>query len=367
MPPISVLIKPASGMCNMRCDYCFYSDEMKKRTYKSYGFMTEQTLKNVIRKTMLRAEDSITYAYQGGEPTLCGISFFEKAISFQMQYNKHRIRVNNVIQTNGYAIDETWCRFWKENQFLVGISVDGMKELHDTWRHDKNGYPTYDKILSAIELLERYEVDYNILTVVNGSTAEKIEEIYGEYRKKGWKYQQYIACLDPLGEEHAQREYALKPDVYGRFLIKLFELWYEDRKKGTEPYIRQFENYIGILRGFQPEACEQRGVCGIHNVVEADGSVYPCDFYMTDEYYLGNFNKDRMEKINEKRKNLKFLERSQKLKEECRDCPYYVLCRGGCQRNRDWEKKTDVYKNYFCSSYQMFFKACLGRLEETAK
>ena len=320
MAPISILMKPSSGMCNMQCDYCFYCDETRKREQESYGFMSEQTLKNIIRKTILRAEGMVSYAYQGGEPTLRGIEFFQKAVEFQKRYNKHGIRVNNALQTNGYLIDDAWCKFFKENHFLVGLSVDGIKETHDKYRHNKNGDPTYDRILRAAELMDQYGVEYNILTVVNQAVAANIKPIYSFYKKRGWNYQQYIACLDPLDEMRGQNEYALKPEIYGTFLTELFNLWYEDWKRGEQPYIRQFENYIGILLGYPPESCEQRGCCGIQNVVEADGSVYPCDFYMLDEYCLGNFNENRIDEINSKRNEIGFVNRSRKLTQECRKC-----------------------------------------------
>lgn len=366
MPPISVMMKPSSGMCNMSCDYCFYCDESKKREQESYGFMSEETLKNVIRKTILKAEGSISYAFQGGEPTLRGLDFFRKAIAYQKQYNKKGIRVFNALQTNGYALDEDWCRFLREQHFLVGVSVDGTEEVHNAYRHDKNGGPTYERVMRSIEMLEHYGVDYNILTVVNNRVAEKIGEIYDAYRQRGWHYQQYIACLDPLGEERGRAEYALQPRQYGQFLIKLFDLWYEDWKKGQQPNIRQFENYVGILVGYQPESCEQRGVCGIQNVVEADGSVYPCDFYMLDQYRLGNFNENRMDEINARRQQMGFVEHSRKLSEECRNCEYLKLCRGGCRRNREYREQTDTYHNYFCEGYRMFFDACMGRMKEIA-
>lgn len=366
MPPISVMIKPSSGMCNMRCDYCFYCDEAQKRTQESYGFMTEETLKNVIRRTMLRAEKFVSYAYQGGEPTLRGLTFFQKAMEYQKQYNKRGIQVMNALQTNGYAIDEDWCRFFKENRFLIGISVDGTEWIHDTYRHDKSGGPTYQRVMRAIELLDRYKVDYNILTVVNKTVAANIKEIYDFYRTKGWHYQQYIACLEPLGEPRGAAEYALTPRQYGEFLITLFDLWYEDWKKGKQPNIRRFENYVGILAGYQPEACEQQGMCGIQNVVEADGSVYPCDFYMLDEYRLGNLNENQMNEIDEKRLEIGFWERSTRLTEACRDCEYYSVCRGGCQRNREYDEQVGAYRNYFCESYRMFFDACLERMQEIA-
>ncbi|WP_440320910.1 anaerobic sulfatase maturase [Laedolimicola sp.] len=367
MPPISVLIKPASGICNMKCDYCFYCDEAKKRITKSYGFMTERTLKNVIRKTMLHADGMISYVFQGGEPTLRGLEFFEKVIEYQKQYNKNRVYVSNAIQTNGYALNEEWAKFFKENHFLVGFSLDGTKENHDLYRHNTEGEGTYDRILKSINLMDAYGVDYNILTVVTKDTAEHISEIYKEYQTRGWDYQQYIACLDPLGEERGKNPYALTPVQYGSFLIELFQIWYEDWKKKKQPYIRQFDNYIGILMGYQPESCDQRGSCGIQTVVEADGSVYPCDFYMLDEYYLGNLNEHRIEDIERMRKEIEFIERSEKVSEECRKCQYYRICRGGCQRNRERNSYSGEYENYFCSGYKMFFDACLEQLKEIAR
>ena len=166
--------------------------------------------------------------------------------------------------------------------------------------------------------------------------AEKRQqEIYEDYRSRGWKYQQYIACLDPLGEVHGKRGYALTPEAYGEFLIRLFRLWYEDVKKRKQPFIRQFENYIALAMGYRAEACSQRGNCGLQNVVESDGSVFPCDFYALDKYRLGNLNEDRMETIEE--------------------------------RYRDYDPVSGRYKSYFCKSCQMFFDACYEKIVETGK
>lgn len=367
MRSLSVMMKPSSGLCNMHCDYCFYCDEMQKRKQKTYGFMSEITLKNVVRRTLLSADEAVSYVFQGGEPTLCGLDFYKKVIEFQRRYNKYGICVSNALQTNGYLIDDTWCQFLKENRFLVGLSVDGIKETHNRYRHTQNGEDTFEKVLHAAACMDHYQVPYNILTVVTQNTACNIERIYEFYKKQGWKYQQYIECLDPLGEEHGRNEYALKPKKYGEFLIQLFELWYEDWKRGTQPYIRMFDNYIGILHGHYPEACSQQGTCGIQNVVEADGSVYCCDFYMLDEYYLGNFNQDKIEVIDQKREEIGFIERSLKLSDTCRACTYFKLCKGGCQRNRDRSQFGDTYDNYFCESYKMFFDNCLEKLERIAQ
>ena len=363
MPAISVLIKPASGLCNMHCDYCFYKDEMENRTDASFGFMTEETLKNVIRKTLLRAEGVASYAFQGGEPSLRGLDFFKKAVELQKKYNKNNVRVNNAFQTNGTLIDEAWCAFFKENNFLVGLSIDGNRCTHDKYRH-LNGKSAYDKAYETAKLFDKFGVEYNVLTVVTADVAKNIEEIYRDYAEKGFKYQQYIPCLEAFTEDAKNGEFALTPEVYGEFLIKLFDLWFEDWKKGRQPYIRSFENYVGILMGYMPEACEQRGVCGIQNTVEADGSVYPCDFYALDEYKLGNFNTDNLDVINENRLKSKFIERSIPLPESCKACQYIQVCRGGCMRNRVKNEFTGDYENRFCLSYKMFFDKCLDRMWE---
>lgn len=367
MKGTSILIKPVSSTCNMACYYCFYRDEAEKRQQECYGLMSSRTLKNVIRKTLPRAKGAISYAYQGGEPTLRGLDFFEEAVAWQKQYNKNGIMVTNALQTNGCLIDESWCRFLKKNNFLVGLSIDGIRETHDAFRRDRLGEGTYEKAKHAAGLMDVYGVDYNIVTVVTPMAADSIGKIYEDYRSRGWKYQQYIACLDPLGEAHGKRGYALTPEAYGEFLIRLFRLWYEDVKKRKQPFIRQFENYIALAMGYRAESCSQRGNCGLQNVVEADGSVFPCDFYVLDQYRLGNLNEDRMETIEERYRESGFEERSYKVAEECGNCAYYRLCRGDCHRYRDYDPVSGTYKSYFCKSYQMFFGACYEKIVETGK
>ena len=367
MPPISVLIKPSSCLCNMSCEYCFYCDESQNRSQDSYGFMTEQTLKNVIRKTMLHANGMVCYAFQGGEPTLRGLDFFKKAIYYQKQYNKNHISVYNSLQTNGYLLTDEWCHFFKQNNFLIGLSVDGTEKIHNLLRHSKEGTNTFQRVLRSAKLMDQYQVNYNILTVVTPPIVKNVFKIYDFYKKQGWYYQQYIACLDPLYEERGSKTYSLTPELYGEFLIALFEIWYKDYKQGKQPYIRQFENYVGLAAGIIAESCDQRGICGIQNVVEADGSVYPCDFYVLDQYRLGNFNEDQIAQMNQKRIEIGFIERSQRLDLQCMECPYYKLCRGGCQRCRDFNPDTGLYSNYFCRSYKMFFDASYGRILEIAQ
>lgn len=364
MPPISVLIKPASGNCNLRCEYCFYYDTMSKREQPSYGMMSEETLEAVMKQVFAYAEGECTIAYQGGEPTLIGLSFFEKSMELQEKYNTKKIKVYNALQTNGYHTDKKWAEFFVKNHFLVGVSLDGGPKVHDLYRKNAKGEGSFYKIMENIDLFKKMGVEFNILSVVNGKTAPQIEKTYAFYKKNGLDYLQFIACLDPLGEEPGKRDYSLTPEVYGEFLIKLFNLWFGDLQQGKQPFIRQFENYIAMLLGQMPESCDMRGICGMQYVVEADGAVYPCDFYVLDQYKLGNFNSDTVETVNEKRQKIGFIEESENHDEKCRECRYYPLCRGGCRRNRQAEAP---YGQYFCKSYEMFFDACLPRMMEIAQ
>lgn len=365
MPAIHVMLKPASGLCNMRCKYCFYADEMENRSQASYGIMSEETLENVIRETLIFADGECTIAFQGGEPTLAGLDFYRKCLLLEQKYNTKNVQIHHALQTNGYVLDEEWCSFFAQNQFLVGLSVDGIKATHDAYRRDMHGKDTYFHTLEAAKQLEAAGVDFNILTVVNGRTAPKIRRIYEQYRKLGFSWQQYIACLDPIWEKQGQQDYSLTPRTYGQFLIDLFTLWEVDLKQGRQPYIRQFENYIGILMGQQAESCEQRGVCSFQNIVEADGSVYPCDFYVLDDYKLGNLNRDSFETIHKRRLESGFVEKSCHHTQECRSCVYFGICRGGCRRHRE-QPGTAPGENYFCEGYRLFFDACLPRMKEIA-
>ena len=365
MKNISVMIKPVSGLCNMKCDYCFYCDEQEKRRQKSYGRMSEETLRNVVRKTILHTDGACFFTFQGGEPSLAGLDFFKKFVEYVNHYNRKRIPVHYAFQTNGTNMTEKWCEFFGENHFLIGISVDGTEEIHNRYRKFPSGEATYKKIAEACEMMDRFGVEYNILTVTHKEVAGNIKKIYADYKKKGWDFQQYIACMDPLYEDKGNYPYSLTSEQYGKFLSELFESWYADYKKGQQPYIRQFENYIGILLGFLPEACEHQGICGIQYVVEADGSVYPCDFYMLDEYSLGNFNVNTIGQMDEKRDELQFRETSQMVSEECRRCDYCFLCRNGCQRNRVLQAD-GTYKNYFCKGYKIFFEKHINQLRQIA-
>ncbi|OUQ21282.1 anaerobic sulfatase maturase [Lachnoclostridium sp. An14] len=365
MRPLQLLIKPSSANCNLNCKYCFYCDEGNKRETFSYGFMNEETLEVLVKKAFDYADGYCGFAFQGGEPTLVGLPFFERLMELERRYNTKNIPVDNSIQTNGYRLSEEWGEFFRRENFLVGLSLDGIKSTHDAYRVNKKGEGSFGEIMKTAEMFNRLGVEYNILTVVNGKTGLRAAKIYDFYKKNGFGYLQFIACLDPVGEEPGKRDYSLTPEIYGRFLIDLFDRWYEDVKTGTQPYIRQFENVVGMVAGCEPESCEQRGICSVQNVIEADGSVYPCDFYALDEYRLGNVHTHDFYELRSNPVTERFVRDSAESLEDCRNCRFFAICRGGCRRNRVTLAGGER-KNYFCPAYRMFYEATIERFRELA-
>ena len=364
MPPLSLLIKPASGSCNMRCRYCFYVDETENRAVALRGRMSEETMHTLVDKALAYADGECTFSFQGGEPTLAGLGFFRAMSDYVAAHpNPKGIRVRWSIQTNGYALDEDWCRWLRDNRVLVGISLDGPKEIHDRCRVDAEGKGTFQKVMQSIHLLEKYSVEFNILTVVSAANARRAGQVYNFFKKQGFAYQQYIECLDPLGEEPGGHDYSLTPERYEAFLKTMFDEWYRDVSAGYYVYNRYFENLLMILTGQQPESCSLRGVCQAQWVIEADGSVYPCDFYALDEWRLGNINTDSFAGMEQKRRESGFIAQSARVPDTCRSCRWAMLCRNGCRRNR----AEDTGQNRFCAAYQGFLEYAYPRLQELAQ
>lgn len=368
MPPLSLLIKPASGSCNMRCEYCFYIDETENRMVASRGRMSRETMRTIVDKAFLYADGDCTFSFQGGEPTLAGLAFFTDLTDYVAQHpNPKGIRVHYSIQTNGYALSEEWAKWFAEHKVLVGISLDGPREIHDRYRLDRNGNGTFQRVMASIRLLEKYAVDYNILTVVSGANARRGQQLYQFFKKQGFRYQQYIECLEPIGAPPGGQEYSLTPERYEVFLKTVFDAWYQDMKAGRYVYNRYFENLMMILTGQAPESCSLRGRCAPQWVIEADGSVYPCDFYALDQWRLGTVLENSFEEMEEARRASGFVEWSRRLPEECRQCRWLLLCRNGCRRNREPVTADYTGKNVFCPAYRNFLEYAYPRLMEICR
>ena len=366
MPPLSILIKPASGNCNLRCRYCFYHSVSEIREVKSYGIMSLETLETIVEKALRFADGTCTFAFQGGEPTLAGFDFYRKLLEFQNRYNSKRVKINNAIQTNGMVINDVWSKFLAENNFLTGISLDGPKDIHDSMRFDAKGKGSFMKVMDAIQLFDKYHVEYNILSTVNTYVARHTAKVYKFFRKNGFRYLQFIPCLDPLNEKPGGYNYSLTPDRYAQFLKTIFDLWYEDIVKGNRVSIRYFDNLVGMFMGYPPELCGMMGVCSCQFVIEANGGVYPCDFYVIDEWYLGNIKDSGFEELKLSDAGKRFVEVSMPVDPECEVCRWHNLCRGGCRRSREPFVDGRPALNYFCPAYKEFFEYAAPKLQQLA-
>jgi uncharacterized protein len=359
---VNVLIKPSSGLCNLRCVYCFYhSPELKDGTDEK-GFMKEETAEWLIKRTYEYADGGVVFAFQGGEPTLRGLDFYKFFVKTAKKHNTGNVRTDYAIQTNGIAIDEDWAEFLAENKFLAGLSIDGPSSVHNENRVDPEGKSTLKKVMRTKRLFDEKGVEYNALTVVTSKTAEKPIQTYEFFKRNGIGFVQYIPCLDPLGEEPGLHPFSLTPKAYGGFLNTVFDTWYDDLMAGKTTVIRTFDNYIAMIMGYRPEACGMSGRCSCQFVTEADGSVYPCDFYVLGSTRIGNVAADTFEEMTRHQNLVSFLEKGAMINEKCRDCKWYFICRGGCRRYRNPE--TDL--NIYCESFKMFFEHCYSRMEQIA-
>lgn len=362
MPVINFLIKPASSNCNMQCTYCFYRLEAENRSTASHGMMSEDTLELIVKKGLKYADGICSFAFQGGEPTLVGLPFFYKLIYFERKYNRKNIKIKNSIQTNGILINETWCRFLHENNFLVGLSIDGPKDIHNLHRVDTGGNGTHNRVMKAAALFNRYQVEYNILSVVTAASSNSADKIYNFYKKNGFHYLQFINCLDPADKPQGRFPYSLGPENLEIFLKRLFDRWYEDFIHSDYVSIRYFDNLVYMLKGHRPEACNMSGVCQSSCVVEADGSVYPCDFYALDQWKLGNIKNDSIGDMLTGEASKRFIETSLNKQDSCKRCKWYQLCRGGCRRECEPLRENNERVNYYCSAYKHFFDYAYDRL-----
>ena len=363
MKSLAFLIKPASSLCNMRCKYCFYEDISDHRTQKHTGIMERTTAERLISEAfrVVAPGGVIIFLFQGGEPTLAGLGFFREFMALERKYAKPHVDCQHAIQTNGFCLTGEWAAFFREHHFLVGLSIDGTQVIHDSFRLDAAGQGTWEKTTSALRLLEQFQVETNLLCVVTAQVAKKPQQVYRALTQLGGHPLQFIPCLDPIDALRGQEFYSLKPDAYGKFLCNLFDCWYRDWKAGRYISIRTFDDYLRILLRMPPSACAASGSCGSYLVVEGDGGLYPCDFYVLDQWYLGNIRECAVEDALHSDRSKQFLLDSQKRPSECRGCRYMPLCRGGCKR--DWLENG---ANYYCRSFQMFFPYAITRLEEMA-
>lgn len=363
MPPINLLIKPASSLCNMRCRYCFYADVSSHREVPSYGIMSGETLRTLTERALAHAEGFCGFAFQGGEPTVAGLDFFRQAVALQKELNTKKLPVHNAIQTNGLVIDDEWAAFLAENRFLVGLSLDGDAKVHNDLRPDAHGKGTYGRVMRAAQLLQKHGCEYNILCVISSPVARHAGRVYDHLKRH--RYLQFIPCIDEF--EGGPSPLSLSADQYAQFLKVTFDRYYHDYMAGQYTSVRTFDNYVQMLMGHPAENCAMNGTCTCNIVVEGDGSIYPCDFYVLDRWRLGNIRQDELPALLASETAAQFVESSRAVPDECRACQWAALCRGGCRRDREALGQEGLGLNRFCEAYKAFFSYGIDRLREMAR
>ncbi len=364
MRNLNVMIKPASSLCNMRCKYCFYADVSDSREVKSCGIMTTE-IRNLLLKRVEEEFDNgdgVHFIFQGGEPTFAGLSFFREFIETVKKWEKG-IKVTYAIQTNAILLDEDWGAFLKENNFLVGISLDILPECHDNARLDAEGMGTYKKVLDAIHILEKHGVEYNVLCTLTNEVARFPQKVWNRLLKLGIRYVQFTPCLGEL-DERKNSSYELSPKRFASFYIQIFRLWYDAYKHGKYISIKLFEDIVNFMVLGIPTSCGMNGICQPQFVVEADASVYPCDFYCLDQYRLGNLKEQTVSQLLGNEQVQKFLNRSHNQPELCKACRYSSFCGGNCKR---MQKEICCFKADSYCGYRDFLDNCGEEFNKIAR
>jgi len=370
MERLSLLIKPASSLCNMRCRYCFYSGVSAGREILSYGIMADVAADKIIDNVFsdFSGGAEITFAFQGGEPALAGLPWF-RHFTEKAALRKKDVRVRYAFQTNGLLLDESWCEFFLENNFLIGLSIDAGRRFHDRSRLSPDGGGTYDTCLRAKELLEKNKVEYNILCVLTNDLANEPEKAWNFIVNENIRYIQFIPCLEPLesgrADSHARPSVsALRPALFTKFYSRLLRYWITEIENGNYISVKLFDDVVNYFCKGIPTACGIDGQCHNQYVVEADGGVYPCDFYAFDQYKTGNLAESLPRELLDTERVRDFLNDKPEQAVICKSCGFWNLCRGGCKRMRN-----SMYAGAggMVCGFRSFLEKCLGPLEHTAR
>lgn len=349
----SLLIKPASALCNLDCSYCFYLDR-ETDPYRELAVrrMGEAVQERMVRTYLEYAYPMAVFAFQGGEPTLAGLPYFERMVEMEVRYARRGHTISNALQTNGTLVDDDWAKFFAANRWLIGLSLDGPQEVHDAYRVNKAGHGTWAKVMQALETMQRHGVEFNILCVLSQANVGRARELYEFFRSLKVGHVQYI----PLAEfqpDGSKSEFAITPEQYGEFLVQTFELWWPDRRTMR---IRCFDNLAEALAGHPPGTCTLQKTCDTYAVVEYNGDVYPCDFFVEERWKLGNLMEDTWTAMANRPRRYEFAHKKAIPHPECQACEYYALCRGGCPKFREGARGRFEELDYFCEAYKKMFR-----------
>lgn len=368
--PLYVMLKPVGAACNLRCHYCYYLEKACFYKDSSKRVLSEEML-DQFTKEYIEAQtmNDVLFTWHGGEPLMRPLSFYRKALELQKKYGRGR-NISNVIQTNGTLLTDEWCRFLHENNWLVGVSIDGPQEFHDEYRRTASGGPSWAKVMRGIQLLNKHHVEWNAMAVVNDFNADYPLDFYHFFKEMGCRFIQITPVVERMVNHADGRhlatltddatapvtDFSVTPEQWGRFLCTIFDEWV--RNDVGQTYVELFDCILANWVGVTPGICVYAKECGHAGIMEFNGDVYSCDHFVFPEYRLGNIRKKTITEMlyGEQQQQFSRL-KSQSLPKECKKCEWEFACHGECPRTRFIK---DVYgnpgKNYLCEGYRMFFR-----------
>ena len=374
--PFHLMAKPTSYQCNLDCDYCFYLEkeayynQRKNRQGKEkITHMADEVLRNYT-KQYIASQDipTIDFTWQGGEPTTAGLDFFKRAVAYQKKFAGKK-QITNSLQTNGVLLNDEWCAFLKEHNFLVGLSIDGPEELHDHYRVSQGGKPTFSRVVKAIECMKKHGVEFNTLTVVNNVNVEHPLKVYNFLKEIGSTFIQFIPVVEqtevgvdnPMlifpksGSQKKLMPFSVDGHKFGDFMNTIFDEWV--RKDVGRIYVQMFDSALGSWIGRPANLCTFRKECGDALVIERNGDIYSCDHYVYPEYKLGNIITDKnLRKTATQKTQEKFGKDKSNVGENCEQCEVRFACNGGCPKQRIHPNADGTSQNHLCPGYKKFFK-----------
>jgi uncharacterized protein len=378
-----VMLKPAGPLCNLSCTYCYYLEKTKLYPAIKEPVMTEELLANFTKQFIeVHQVPVVTFTWQGGEPTLRGLDFFRKAIELQQKYSGGK-KIENAFQTNGTRLNDDWCKFFIDNNILVGISIDGAEHNHDHYRRTFSGGTTYKRVMKGIELLHNHKVEFNTLSVVNDYNAHFATETYRFLKNIGSGFMQFLPVVEHIVEGRSEEELQLIAPIhaekvkvtqwstgsvdYGKFLIKIFDEWV--RNDVAKYYVQIFDATLANYVGENPGLCVFNETCGDALVLEHNGDLFSCDHFVYPEYFLGNITETPLIDLVKSQKQFDFgVEKRNNLPRYCLQCDVRYACHGECPKHRFLlapDGKPGL--NYLCEGYKMFFRHVEPYMEFMAK
>jgi uncharacterized protein len=346
------MLKPRGPVCNLACDYCYYLS--KQSLYPDADFcMSDEVLETFTRQYIeAQRVPEVTFGWQGGEPLLMGLDFYRRALALQETHRGPGLRIINTLQTNGTLLDEEWCRFLREHGFLVGLSLDGPREVHDVYRLDKGGKPSFERVMAGLDHLKRHKVEFNILTTVHAANAARPVDVYRFLRDEvGTQFIQFVPIVARSGESpYTVTAQSVTAKQYGDFLIGVFDEWV--RRDVGRVFVQIFDVALAAWTGQRPGLCVFEKACGNALVLEHNGDLYSCDHFVEPRYRLGNILETPLAELVGSGQQHQFgIDKQNTLPEVCRACAVRFVCNGGCPKNR-----LEAGMNYLCEGYKAFFQ-----------